>query len=58
MIILLYIIWTFSFWALESERKGDEIAMILGAVLVPMVGLFKMVLEFSDRKKQTSENDG
>jgi len=53
MLVLLIIIVLFSNWGLNSDRSGDEIAMVLGAVLTPMIGMFKFVLEFSDRKNDS-----
>ena len=51
MYILMWLIVELTFWAMNSTRDGLEIAAIMGGTLVPMIGMMKFILEWSDRKK-------
>ena len=51
MYILMWLIIELTFWAMNSPRDGIEIAAIMGGSLVPMIGMMKFILEWSDRKK-------
>jgi len=50
MVVLLCLIVEVIWWAIRSDRPGDEIAIVLGAFLTPMIGLFKYVFELGKRK--------
>ena len=55
MAILMVIIVKYSLWGLESDKSGADIAMVLGAVFTPMIGMFKFVLEYADRKNDSHD---
>ena len=55
MAVLIFIIVRYALWGLESDKTGSDIAMVLGAVFTPMIGLFKFVLEYADRKNDSHE---
>lgn len=48
--VLLYILIRYAHWGLESDKPGLEVAMILGAVFTPMIGLFKYVFTYADSR--------
>ena len=52
MYVFMYLIATLVFWVMDTERNGMEVAAIAGAVLVPIIGMFKYILEWSDRNKK------
>jgi hypothetical protein len=53
MMVLLWLIYEMVMWSIACEREGMEVAAIMGATLIPIVGLFKFVMEWSDRKNQS-----
>lgn len=40
-------------WSITTDRDGMEIAAVMGAALIPIVSLFKFVMEWSDRKNES-----
>jgi len=52
MYIFMYLIVTLVLWVMDSDRNGQDLALIAGAVLVPIIGMFKYILEWSDRNKK------